>query len=100
MEHTEDLKAEVRRQFSTRRRRQLVAAVPLAVMAVASALADRQAGAVFGIDLQTAAPFAAIYVIGLVAFTFKNWRCPACDRSLGRSVTPRFCARCGAQLSS
>jgi len=27
-----------------------------------------------------------------------NWKCPACGRSLGRSMSPKFCSQCGVQL--
>jgi len=37
-------------------------------------------------------------VIGYGIFTFKNWRCPACNKSLRRTWNPRNCPICGIQL--
>jgi bacteriorhodopsin len=45
--------------------------------------------------------FAVVFLIALVAafaFTFKNWRCPACNGYLGRAMNPKHCVKCGAQL--
>ncbi len=49
----------------------------------------------------TADKYAIVFLIGLVAavaFTFKNWRCPACNGYLGRAMNPKHCVKCGAQL--
>lgn len=37
-------------------------------------------------------------ILGLLIFSFKNWRCPACERYLGKSGIPRFCPQCAAQI--
>ncbi len=31
----------------------------------------------------------------LMAF---NWRCPGCNKMLGKNLSPRFCEGCGTQL--
>jgi hypothetical protein len=31
-------------------------------------------------------------------FSFRNWRCPACDKYLGKAIGPRFYAKCGVAL--
>ena len=41
---------------------------------------------------------AAALVVGVLAFSLWNWRCPACRRSLGRGMSPRFCRHCEQQL--
>ena len=38
------------------------------------------------------------YGVAVVLFSFVNWRCPACNKPLGRYGNPRFCFRCGAPL--
>jgi rubrerythrin len=40
-----------------------------------------------------------VFAIGAVLFSLKNWRCPGCERYLGRGISPRFCPRCGVGLS-
>ncbi len=39
-------------------------------------------------------------VVGVVLFSFVNWRCPACDGYLGKGASPKFCRKCGTQLQS
>jgi hypothetical protein len=36
-----------------------------------------------------------ILSLGGLAFSFFNWRCPACGKHLGRSVDPQACIKCG-----
>jgi hypothetical protein len=33
--------------------------------------------------------------LGALAFSFFNWRCPACGKHLGRGVDPQSCKKCG-----
>ncbi len=33
-----------------------------------------------------------------VTFSFRNWRCPACNQYLAKSINPSFCMKCGARL--
>ena len=45
-------------------------------------------------------PFMAVWfamVAGLLIFSWQNWRCPACDRYLGK-YPGRFCPKCGVPL--
>ena len=37
-------------------------------------------------------------IIGYGIFTFKNWRCPACNKSLRRTWNPYNCPICGIEL--
>ena len=49
-------------------------------------------GAVFGpISL------VAIFVVWVI-FDGRNWRCPACDKNLGRAFNPKQCRSCSIEL--
>jgi hypothetical protein len=37
-------------------------------------------------------------VAAALAFSFYNWRCPACKAYLGRSWNPKHCQHCGIEL--
>jgi rubrerythrin len=39
----------------------------------------------------------SLLVVG-VLYGIRNWRCPACDRSLGKHHNPKYCPHCGARL--
>ncbi len=41
---------------------------------------------------------ACVVTIGVVIFTIINWRCPNCNKYLGRSIASKFCKNCGANL--
>ncbi|MET0620788.1 MAG: hypothetical protein ABW056_10945 [Thermoanaerobaculia bacterium] len=95
MEYTQEQLAGFKVEFAKRRRRQLgVAAVIFA-------------GAISAMILRNSSPFASpvgftllVAALGaILVFTFKNWRCPACDRYLGKGAFPRFCPQCGVPLA-
>jgi hypothetical protein len=68
-----------------------------AVLAVIFA-ADKQAGTVLGFPLIVVGPLFLVLIIGALVFSLKNWRCPACDRYLGKVWNPRHCHSCGVAL--
>jgi len=43
-------------------------------------------------------PVLAVFVVGALVFSFKNWRCPACNGYLGKAFNPRYCSKCGVEL--
>jgi rubrerythrin len=51
-----------------------------------------------GVPLSLALPFAFVVIAGFVAFAFTNWRCPACNKYLGKTFNPSFCPKCGVAL--
>jgi hypothetical protein len=44
------------------------------------------------------APLSFVLVAGALIFSLRNWRCPACNRYLGRTFNPRYCQGCGFEL--
>ena len=100
MEYTEQQKASFKQQFAVRRQRQIILAVPLIAVFVGFALlSDRQNGGdVLGIPAALVAPVFLALVAGALIFSFRNWRCPACDKYLGKGMSPRFCPKCGVAL--
>ncbi len=41
---------------------------------------------------------AGVGLLVAFAFSFKNWRCPSCQKYLGKAMNPRFCSKCGVAL--
>ncbi len=85
--------------FKKRRTRQWVVTVPVIALVIGLMwFRDHPQGQIYGVS---ADKFAVVFFIALasaVAFSFKNWRCPACDGYLGRAMNPKHCVKCGAQL--
>jgi hypothetical protein len=94
VEYTQEQLSGFKAEFARRQKRQLgVAAVILAGLVSMMLLRDRAPlDSPVGLTVVIAA-MAAIFV-----FTFQNWRCPACQKYLGKGGFPRFCPRCGVPL--
>jgi phage baseplate assembly protein gpV len=88
----------VQQQFRIRRNRQLMTAIPIVLFVLAMSTEDKAAQTVLGLPIAIVGPIAAVLAVGLLVFSFMNWRCPACRRYLGRRINPKFCGSCGAQL--
>jgi rubrerythrin len=101
MQYTEQQKAAFKEEFRVRRKRQIVLAIALvAPAAVFAIFADGKKGeeTLLGLSPALVAPVFLLLVLGAIVFSFRNWRCPACDRYLGKGGNPRFCPKCGAPL--
>jgi hypothetical protein len=99
MEYTEQQKQEFKDAFAERRKRQWMVTIPFAALLFAFAFAqDRGSGTVFGFPGEVAGPVLIALVLGVLFFSFRNWRCPACNKYLGRAYNPRHCQNCGIAL--
>ena len=99
MEYTEEQKARIRADFAARRRRQFAISVPIFVLVMGMAfLGKGTQGRIFGIPACVGLPAALILVVGAIAFSLIHWRCPACNRYLGKQLSPKYCSRCGVTL--
>jgi len=85
--------------FRRRRLRQQLVVVPAVLGMVALVWVHETAAAG---ELAEKDPFAvgafAVVVLSL-AFSWWNWRCPACRTPLGRGTSPRRCPECGAPFA-
>jgi hypothetical protein len=99
MPYTSEQEGQFKQQFAARRKRQLILTVPM-ILAVIPALALRDSGprVILGIPSIVWGAAFLVLVAGALIFSFRNWRCPACDRYLGRKLNPKFCSNCGVVL--
>lgn len=96
MGYTEQQMEYFRNQYAIRRRRQLLLTIPLILLMVVYATSDKGTGLILSIfPVSTFAVMAIIMAIGALVFSYKNWRCPACDRYLGKNLSRRSCWHCG-----
>jgi hypothetical protein len=100
MQYTHEQSAGFKTEFARRRKRQLLATIPLLVVVLAIAMGSgKSSNQLFGLPVTIWGPVAAAVFIGTFAFAFQNWRCPACNKYLGKDWGPRFCPKCGVALS-
>jgi hypothetical protein len=101
LEYTEAEKAQFIERYATRRRNQLVVSISLVVVIAGVVLTeDRVGGTILGLPSHVAGPiFLAIVGAGLL-YSFRNWRCPACNTYLGRAFKPKYCQNCGVELEA
>ena len=99
MEYTDGQKALFKTTFAARRRKQRFLAVPLiAIFIVFAVFRDRKQSELFGLSAAIWGPMFLILVAGAVIFSFVNWKCPACNKYLGKNTNPIFCSKCGVEL--
>ena len=99
MEYTEQQRQEFKNEFAARRRKQLIATIPFVILIILFATINENTGLVLGsIPISIFIPIFIIVVIGLLVFSIKNWRCPACNKYLGKAFNPSFCSKCGVGL--
>jgi hypothetical protein len=85
--------------FSVRQRRQILFTVPiLALVVIFIVAADEKARTILGMPMTAVAPLLFVFIVGTLVFSLKNWRCPACDRYLGKVWNPKHCHSCGVAL--
>ena len=89
--------SELQQQFARRRTRQWILVLPVLAVILLMRSIDK-GSSVFGLPSEVLAIVGLVLVVGAVAFTFYNWRCPACEKYLGRAINPRFCQKCGFKL--
>ena len=102
-DYTELQKSEFKEQFNIRRKRQYMSAAP--VIATLIPAMDGEAhgwqGSILGLPASVYALAFPIIVLAVFAFSFWNWRCPACNKYLGSGGSlrgPMSCPNCGVAL--
>ena len=89
---TESEKQKIQEEFAARRTRQRLAVLSAIVLILLMVLLENR-------TTEMVFTFLFLFVAGALAvFSFRNWRCPACEGHLGRGTGTRFCGKCGVQL--
>jgi len=91
----------IMREYTVRRKRQLIVSIPIWVVVMTIILAiDEESATAFGVNAGYVGLFVVVSVVVFGYWTFRNWRCPACAKYLGRGFNPRHCPNCGNKLRS
>lgn len=95
MKRSQKRQAELEARFRQTRRYQAALVVPLGGALLIVGAASRLAT---DLGLVPVVLAAASLVAFAAAFSWLNWRCPACRTSLGTALNPTRCPNCGATL--
>lgn len=86
-------------EFNIRKKHQWIISIPLFIIIIFFLIInDKKEFTAFGLSfIELLYLFIAI-IIAAIIFSFYNWRCPSCEKYLGKGINPKFCSKCGAKL--
>ncbi len=99
MRYTEKQRARFKSRFRQKRQYEVALLVPLGGAVVMLAIGERHAEALSLQPLMMALGTAGL-VLAAAGFHWLNWRCPACEKFLGRDLNPSHCPGCEVALRS
>ena len=91
--------AEIIEEFKKKRIRQIMAVGPIILAFIALFSVEGNPTGIFGLPPNAALTISFALIISVLIFSLFNWRCPSCNKYLGKAINPKFCAKCGVQLS-
>ena len=89
---------EIIEEFKKKRIRQIIAVGPIILAFIALLSVEGNPTAIFGLPPNTVLTISFALIISVLIFSLFNWRCPSCNKYLGKAINPKFCAKCGVQL--
>jgi hypothetical protein len=89
---------EIIEEFKKKRIRQIMAVGPIILAFIALLSVEGNPTAIFGLPPNTVLTISFALIISVLIFSLFNWRCPSCNKYLGKAINPKFCAKCGVQL--
>jgi hypothetical protein len=90
---------EITETFKRKRARQIMAVAPFVLAFIALLSVEHNSTGIFGLPRNIVVGIAFALIISVLIFSFLNWRCPSCNKYLGKAINPKFCSKCGVQLS-
>jgi hypothetical protein len=90
--------AEIIEEFIKKRTCQIMAVGPIVLAFIALLSVENNPTGIFGLAPSTILVAAFAAIISVLVFSLLNWRCPYCNKYLGKAINPKFCSKCGTQL--
>jgi hypothetical protein len=99
MNNPEKHNPQVMAEYANRRKKQLMVSIPLVLVIFGFVFGENaEAGTILGFPAQYAGPVFFVIVVGALIFSFFNWKCPGCNKYLGKAFNPKYCHHCGTVL--
>ena len=91
-------KYEIIADFQKKRTRQILALAPVVFALIGLISVEGKPSGLFGLSPGMILGISFALITGVLIFSLLNWRCPSCNRYLGKAFNPKFCSKCGVQL--
>ena len=88
----------IRAEFAKRQGRQRVAIAAATLLVIVFAILYARPGWLGPNSRSTIFSAQVVVIAAFIGFTWQNWRCPACRRSLGGELHRSVCGKCRARL--
>lgn len=90
---------EIKAEFKKRKKKQFLLAIPMipSILLVAF-MQDFESQFIEGIPNIYLLFVALVIIIAGLIISIFNWRCPSCNKYLGKKFNPKFCSNCGVEL--
>jgi hypothetical protein len=89
--------SELRQEYARRRKRQWSIVIPVVVIVVIATQMVDSHKTYLGLSSTVVLLLGLGIILGALAFSVYNWRCPACSSYVGRG-NPTFCPECEFKL--
>ena len=89
---------EIREEFRKKRVRQIMAVVPMILAFIGLVSVEDNPAGLLGLPPKIVLGLSFAVIVSILIFSFINWRCPSCEKYLGKAFNPKFCTKCGIQL--
>ena len=90
---------QITREFSLRQGRQILAIAIALFLVILLAVATKRNDLFGEYSKDTLVAAQLVVITAFIAFTAFNWRCPSCNKYLGKDINKRGCRHCKTGLS-
>jgi len=89
---------QIMREFRLRQSRQILAIAVALFLVIAIAVLYKRPDRFGEFSKNTPLAVQFVLIMAFVVFTAYNWRCPSCNKYLGKNIDRRICKQCGTKL--
>jgi len=90
--------SQIKNEFRLRKSRQIRAIAAAVLLIVFLAVIYNRPGPFGSLSKNTISAIQVMVIAAFIGFTSSNWRCPACNKYLGRDISKHGCRKCGARF--
>ena len=89
---------QIMREFRLRQNRQIIAIAAALFLVIFLAVLYKRPDRFGEFSKNTLLAAQIVLITAFIVFTAFNWRCPSCNKYLGKDIDRRICKHCGTRL--